>query len=140
MNVQALAEPRRGQGGRGREPYDSKWRRFAALPVKTLTNLFALVAFRENLHWIKSTATAALFDLNGGQRTIGAGHIGFVRCHLFKSSLAPFERCFEIFRFHGPRAVMSGAFLDYFHFGVWQMRQHVSRLVADVLGSQVTGH
>src|SRR5262245_28115449 len=69
------------------------------------------------------------------QATLGASAAIWSKC-----SPAPFERCFEIFLFHGPRTVVSRTLLDYFDFCVGQIRQHISGLVTDVLGAQVTGH
>src|SRR5262249_25949124 len=112
----------------------------AASGLRTSSNLFPTVAFRENLHWIERPATVALFDLNRRQRAIGAGYVGLVRRPLVKSPLAPFERRFEVFRLYGPSAVIAGAFLDYFPLCVRQLRQHISGLVTDVLRSQMTRH
>src|SRR5262245_39335849 len=69
------------------------------------------------------------------QATLGASAAIWSKC-----SPAPFERCFEIFLFHGPRTVVSRTLLDYFDFCVGQIRPHVSGLVTDVLGAQVTGY
>src|SRR5437867_7250303 len=61
------------------------------------------------LHRVQRPAADALFDLNRGQRAVGAGYIRLTFGHLIEGPAAPFKRVLKVLFFHGPSAVVTGA-------------------------------
>lgn len=102
-------------------------------------SVFAIGA-GEHLEWVKGFCAGVLFDVKGGQRTIGGPDVGVGVFHAFEGAFAGDDGLLIVFDFHRPGAVVARAFVDEEDTCSGNEAHEVARREADVLRLEVTGN